>query len=225
MSAPDSRKHFCGSKKTFSGQIFEGPDIYISTVEQPHEQVKVPEVKQPEQVATRRDAPPTIVQDKDFKKEDEVLPVDELDRVKIGALNQGGKDDDIVAPPIEIGTGGVELKTNKKNYEIDFTPIQLEAKFPGGIDAWKDYLKKNLRTEVPVNNGAPGGTYTVTVSFVVDKDGNISDVQAVNDPGYGTAEEAVRVIKRSKQWDPAIQNGNPVVYRQIQAITFVVQQQ
>lgn len=50
-------------------------------------------------------------------------------------------------------------------------------------------------------------------------------MQALNDPGYGTAEEAVRVIKKSKQWIPALQNGNHVIYRQKESITFVVQGQ
>jgi protein TonB len=55
--------------------------------------------------------------------------------------------------------------------------------------------------------------------------GNISEVHAVNNPGYGTPDEAVRVIKKSKQWIPAIQNGRNVIYRQNEAITFVVQGQ
>lgn len=216
---------FAGSKKNLSGAIPEGTEVIISSFEQPREQIKAPPVRQPVQLATIRDAPPIIVHDKDFKREDEVPPADISDNVKIGTVNQDGTDGGIVAPPVEKGIGGVELKPNKKNYEEGFIPVQFEAKFPGGINAWMEYLEKNLRTEIPVDNGAPAGTYTVVVSFVVDKDGNISDVQAINDPGYGTADEAVRVIKRSKQWNPAMQNGRPVIYRQKQTITFVVQEQ
>jgi len=44
----------------------------------------------------------------------------------------------------------------------------------------------------------------------------------MNDPGYGTAEEAVRVIKNSPSWIPAVQNNKNVNYRQKQNITFQV---
>jgi protein TonB len=49
---------------------------------------------------------------------------------------------------------------------------------------------------VPVDNGAPAGRYTVVLSFIVDKSGNISEINAENDPGYGTKEEAMRVLKK-----------------------------
>ena len=81
---------------------------------------------------------------------------------------------------------------------------------------------QDLRADVPVENGAPPGRLTVVVSFLVDKDGNISEVKAENDPGYGTADEAVRVIKRGPKWIPAVQNGRNVIYRQKQSVTFEV---
>lgn len=63
------------------------------------------------------------------------------------------------------------------------------------------------------------------VTFIVDKDGKVSDVKAENDPGYGTKEEAIRVIKKGPNWIPANQNGKLVVYRHKQAITFRVTEQ
>jgi protein TonB len=216
---------FAGSKKNFIEPPIVIGDVHLTKVDQPKQQIKVPQMKQPAQIATRKDATPVIVHEKDFKKEDKVSPADIFDNVKIGPVNQGEKDGNILAPPVAITTGGVELKNNKRDFEQKFIVDQREAKFPGGINAWIEYLERNLRTKIPVDNGAPAGTYTVKVVFLVDQDGNISDVQAVNDPGYGTAGEAVRVIKKSRQWNPAIQNGNPVVYRQVQTITFVVQEQ
>ena len=75
---------------------------------------------------------------------------------------------------------------------------------------------------MPVENGAPAGKYAVVVSFVVARDGKISDVKAENDPGYGTKEEAVRVIQRGPNWKAAVQNGRNVIYRHRQAIVFQV---
>ncbi|MDR0793405.1 MAG: energy transducer TonB [Chitinophagaceae bacterium] len=108
-------------------------------------------------------------------------------------------------------------------YEKEFTQVQAEATYPGGNEAWARYLRRNLQTDVPVKNGAKAGRYTVVVSFLVDENGNISSVRAETDPGYGTAAEAMRAIKSSGKWEPALQNGHPVKYRQKQAITFMVQ--
>lgn len=97
--------------------------------------------------------------------------------------------------------------------------VQVEAKFPGD---WLGYLTRNLNSRVPADNRAPNGRYSVTVSFLVDEIGNVSDVIALNDPGYGTAEEAVRVMKKMPRWIPAIRDGKNVKYRQKQNIVFVV---
>jgi protein TonB len=75
---------------------------------------------------------------------------------------------------------------------------------------------------LPLENGAPAGKYSVVVSFIVSKDGSISDVKAENDPGYGTKEESIRVIERGPKWKPAVQNGRNVIYRQRQSIVFMV---
>src|SRR5206468_1154174 len=81
------------------------------------------------------------------------------------------------------------------------------------------FLQTNLKTDIPARKKAPVGRYTVIVSFLVDKKGKITEVKAENDPGYGTAEEAVRVIKTGPDWIPAVQNNVPVIYRQKQSIT------
>jgi periplasmic protein TonB len=220
---------FASSKNTTVHHDYVGPEVNLSTVKDDHhEVVKPPEVRpriQP--VETRRDVPPIIVPDHLVNKQDIVPRIDELsDSVRIGDANVHGTPD-VVAPPINQTTGDGNNNTLSKNTgEIDHPIIvEIEAQFPGGINSWTRFLKTNLDNNILVDNGAPAGKYTVVVSFLVDKDGNISEVQALNDPGYGTAEEAVRVIKKSKQWEPAIQNGQHVIYRQKQSITFVVEEQ
>ena len=100
--------------------------------------------------------------------------------------------------------------------------VQIPAEFPGGIKGWSKYLERNLNSSLPVDNGAPSGRYTVVVSFTVNKAGVISDVVAENDPGYGTKNEAIRVIAKGPNWKPAVQNGRNVIYRHKQSITFLV---
>lgn len=103
--------------------------------------------------------------------------------------------------------------------------VQIPAEFPGGQKGWVSYLERTLNRDLLVNTAAPVGKYSVIVSFVVDKEGNVTDVKAENDPGYGTKEEAIRVIKNGPKWIPATQNGVNVIYRQRQAIVFGVSYQ
>lgn len=183
-----------------------------------------PPAPEPPKVEITKFTPPKIVKDEEVKEEDEIKEVEKLEDTKIGVINQEGiKDDGFVAPPVESkGTGVVEAPKVEEDYDKVFTVVQIAAEFPGGLAAWQKYLERNLNRDLPVDNGAPPGKYTVTVSFIVDKTGVISDVKAENNPGYGTADEAVRVIRKGPNWKPAVQNGRNVIYRHKQNITFVV---
>lgn len=186
-----------------------------------------PPPKEPPKVEVTKFTPPKIVKDEEVKPEEKPPEQEKLEDTKIGAFNQEGEKDLTVAPPVEEkGTGQVAApKTDNEDYDKEFTSVQVEAKFPGGPDAWRKYLERNLNNQTPADNGAAPGNYTVTVSFLVDKSGNISQVQALNDPGYGCAAEAVRVIQKGPAWTPAVQNGRNVIYRQKQNITFQVTEQ
>ncbi|HLD53250.1 MAG TPA: energy transducer TonB [Sediminibacterium sp.] len=185
-----------------------------------------PPKQEPPKVEITKFTPPKIVKDEEVKEEDEIKEVEKLEDTKIGTINQeGAKDEGIVAPPVESGTGVVEAPKKEEDYDKIFTVVQIPAEFPGGLPAWAKYLERNLNRDLPVENGAPPGKYTVVVSFIVAKDGAISDVVAENDPGYGTKAEAVRVITRGPKWKPAVQNGRNVIYRHKQSITFMVSEE
>lgn len=182
-----------------------------------------PPKTEPPKVEVTKFTPPKIVKDEEVKPEEEIKEQEKLEDTKIGTFNQEGIKTDVVAPPPEAkGTGTVVAPKATEDYDKEFTSVQVEAKFPGD---WNKFLERNLNAEVPTDNGAPTGTYSVTVSFLVDKEGNISEVQALNDPGYGTSAEAVRAIKKGPKWVPAVQNGRNVIYRQKQNIVFRVQDQ
>ena len=184
-----------------------------------------PPKQEPPKVEITKFTPPKIVKDEEVK---EPPPeVTKLEDTKIGTINQqGAKDEGIVAPPVESkGTGVVEAPKVEEDYDKVFTVVQIEAEFPGGKAAWAKYLERNLNRDLPSENGAPPGKYSVTLSFLVDKNGNISEVTAENDPGYGTKDEAIRVIKKGPAWKPAVQNGRNVAYRARQTITFQVSEE
>lgn len=139
----------------------------------------------------------------------------DLRGAQIGTFNRDG-DTCMVAPlpDIDGGTGIIDVPIEPEIFER----VEIEAEFPGGLNKWRQYLERSLRA----NEEAPEGTYTVAVQFVVDKEGNISDVTALTSHGYGMEEEAIRVIKRGPKWNPAIQNGRQVKAYRKQLITFQV---
>ena len=205
-------------------------DVSLENVKQEEKKPDIPPPPPPKQeppkVEITKFTPPKIVKDEEVKKDDVIKEVDKLEDTKIGTINQeGAKDDGIVAPPVESGTGVVQAPKQEEDYDKVFTVVQIAAEFPGGVGAWAKYLERNLNRDLPVENGAPAGKYTVVVSFIVAKDGRISDVVAENDPGYGTKAEAVRVIQKGPNWKPAVQNGRNVIYRHKQSITFQVSEE
>ncbi len=179
------------------------------------------------QVAITRFVPPQIVRDLDVTNEEQMPDQDQLNDTKIGNINQvGDKDDGTAIQLVEKGTGGTaESPKGMQDMEETFRTVEIESEFPGGHEAWKKYLEKNLNTETATGNGAPPGKYTVVLAFKVDKQGNISDITVEKDPGYGTAEEAKRVIKKGPSWKPANQNGRLVSSIKRQAITFLVNEE
>jgi TonB family protein len=100
-----------------------------------------------------------------------------------------------------------------------FTEVEIESAFLGGDGAWFRYLNLNLKyPREALDNRIQG---TVVVQFIVDKEGKISNVQAVSGPEIGgLREEAVRVIKKSGRWTPAIQHGRQVNSYKKQPIVF-----
>jgi len=109
-----------------------------------------------------------------------------------------------------------------KNNEPIFYTAEKPAQFQGGSKGWVEYLEKNLNRDLAFKNKAAAGKYTVKLNFVVNKDGDVVNVIAENNPGYGTVAEAIRVIEQGPKWIPAEQNGKRVNYLVKQTIVFEV---
>jgi protein TonB len=103
-----------------------------------------------------------------------------------------------------------------------FKTVDIQATFPGGEVAWKKFLERHLWAEVAVQNRAPVGIYTVWVQFIVDPNGNVSNIHALTKNGYGMEEEVIRIMKKSPQWTPASENGRSVRAYRKQSVIFAV---
>lgn len=102
-----------------------------------------------------------------------------------------------------------------------FMIVEENASFPGGMSEWNKYLKKNL--EYPRQAKRMGIEGAVFLSFIVDKEGVISDIQVTRSIGGGCDEEAVRVLKESPRWNPGKQRGRAVKSRMQFRIVFKLQ--
>lgn len=220
-------------KADASPKVMHVDTVQLKEYKAPEKKPKVippPPAAAPIKMEMQRLTVPKVVDDQLVKPDE--MPPKQTDNIKVGPVTQHGINADgmLTAPP-EVkgisgnGKGPGGTGNSAPDYEGEFLSVQVEATYPGGAANWKKYLERGLRSQVAVENGAPVGLYTVVVSFLVAKDGSTSEVKVVSapDPDYGTAAEAVRVIERSGKWNPAIQNGRPVIYREKQRITFKVE--
>lgn len=103
-----------------------------------------------------------------------------------------------------------------------FVKVDEEA----SVDAkeWKQHLQTNLQPviEKAAKKKIKAGKYVVNVRFLVEKDGSISDVTALNDPGYGLGKGAEKVVRTGPKWKPGKQNGKIVRSYHTQPISFVI---
>ncbi len=179
-----------------------------------------PKPPEPPKVEMAKFTPPKIVKDEEVKEEEKPPEVEKLEETKIGTVNQEGvKDEGIVAPPVEdAGKGVVEApKKVEEDYDKTFTKVEIESEYPGGTAAWQRYLNKTLRyPQEAIDNEIQG---TVVIQFIVDREGVVSDVEAISGPNE-LRDEAVRVIKKSGKWEPAVQNGRKVKSYKKQPIVF-----
>ena len=93
------------------------------------------------------------------------------------------------------------------NDSLTFAKVEVESEYPGGPSDWRTYLIANMKyPKKAVKKRIEG---TVVVQFIIDTQGNVSDVEAIEGPDL-LQEEGVRLIKGSGKWTPAQQNGKPV---------------
>lgn len=100
-----------------------------------------------------------------------------------------------------------------KNFNSDGSknqdgPYRCPAEYPGGVAKMMQFLSKNIRYPAIAQEDNKQGI--VVLKYIVDKEGNISNIQVLHKIGSGCDEEAIRVVKLMPRWTPGKQDGEPV---------------
>ena len=185
--------------------------------------VKVEEQKVVEKVKSSvKFTPPVIKKDDEVKPEEELKSQEDLNKTNtaIGSFDVKGNDE----------AGGEVLKAKeviaqpeppKEEETKVFDVVEVMPSFPGGQGALFEWLSKNIKYPVVAEeNGVQG---RVIVTFVVERNGSITDVQVVKSVDPSLDKEAVRVVKALPHWIPGKQNGSAVRVKFTVPVTFRLQ--
>ena len=174
---------------------------------------------------TQKFTAPVIKKDELVKEENQVKQMDKLDdKVAVGTENKEGvkdrtveavRNDIAVAAPLPPPAPKPEVATKV------FDVVEEMPSFPGGQGALMSYLASNIKYPVVAQeNGVQG---RVIVSFVVERDGSISDVRVARSVDPSLDREAQRVVKSMPRWKPGKQNGSAVRVKYTVPVVFRLQ--
>lgn len=198
------------------------PKIEKPKMEQPKKEI--PQVRE-----TQKFTAPVIKKDELVKEENQVKAQTELTDAAVGVKDEEGVKDrnieaartDVVAkveePPKPEPKQEVQKEVENKVFDV----VEQQPSFPGGQAALMSWLANNIHyPPVAEENGIQG---RVVVSFVVEKDGSITQVQVVRGVDPSLDKEAVRVTKSMPKWTPGKQNGQAVRVKYNLPVTFKLQ--
>lgn len=118
--------------------------------------------------------------------------------------------------PAEIKTSDMKVKQNGSS-DV-FTAVEQEPEFPGGTQALMEFIRTNLRYPEPCFKDSIEGR--VTLSFVVERDGSVTEITKMRSPNEELTKEAIRVVSAMPKWIPGKQRGKAVRVRYVLPVTF-----
>jgi protein TonB len=164
---------------------------------------------------------PEIKKDDEVKPEDELKSQDDLSKTNtaIGAFDVKGNDE-AEGEVLKAKEVVVDEKPKEEETKV-FDVVEQMPQFPGGPNALFEYLSKNIKYPVVAEeNGIQG---RVIVTFVVERDGSITDVKVAKSVDPSLDKEAMRVVKSMPHWIPGKQNGSAVRVKYTVPVTFRLQ--
>jgi Na+-translocating ferredoxin:NAD+ oxidoreductase RnfG subunit len=99
----------------------------------------------------------------------------------------------------------IKVKSDDENAIYNSAGLTEKPEYQGGIELFYQFVAKNY--QAPRQEGLKGKVYA---TFIVEKDGSLTDIKVLRDIGYGTGDEAIRVLKLCPNWTPGKINDEPV---------------
>ncbi|GAA4448194.1 TonB family protein [Rurimicrobium arvi] len=186
-------------------------ELVVSTFDYKEQKIKQPEIIKPPKVETVHIktevfSKPDIVKDPDPARS---LASQESLRNAVAGVSRGEGEGDISIASQRSGPGneGEAIITEgvKKGFEETFKVVEQDPRFPGGEEALQRFLAENIRYPEQAKNARQQGR--VVLRFVVGKDGSIESVSIKRGFGFGSEEEAMRVLNLMPKWIPGKNNG------------------
>ena len=174
---------------------------------------------------TQKFTAPVIKKDELVKEENQVKQMDKLDeKVAVGTENKEGTKDrlaEAVRSDIAVAAPPPPPAPKPEVSNKVFDVVEEMPHFPGGPAALQAFLSSNTKYPVVAQeNGVQG---RVIVSFVVERDGSITDVRVVRSVDPSLDREATRVVKSMPRWSPGKQNGSAVRVKYTVPVVFRLQ--
>jgi protein TonB len=153
--------------------------------------------------------PPPVVVEASKVRDEEPPTVEELRKADPGPKTIEGDPTADIRIDLPVGEGPKDQEvTESVGANHIFEAVEVQPQPPGGMAAFLKYIGSTY--QYPAQAEAQGVSGRVILTFVVERDGSLTDIKIVRDLKYGTGEEAVRVLKRAQKWSPGVQNGRPV---------------
>ena len=195
--------------------------------EKKQEQVK-PKVEPKKEIPVARETQkfvaPVIKKDELVKESNQMKQMDQLDaKIAVGTeTHEGAKDRTIEAVRNDIAVATPPPAPKEEVTQKVFDVVEVMPSFPGGQAALLQYLNSHVKYDVVAQeNGIQG---RVTISFVVERDGSITDVKVARSVDPSLDKEAARVVSSMPRWTPGKQNGSAVRVKFNVPVVFRLQQ-
>jgi len=166
--------------------------------------------------------PPPIVKPDNEVRDEEPPKAEDLKKADPGQKTIEGDPSADIVQIAPAGEGPKQAAQVEDNTVYNFVSMENPPNYPGGIQKFYDYLTNNIKYPAMATEAGISGT--LYLSFTVEKDGSVTDAKVDRKVGYGMDEEAIRVLRASKRWNPGMQNGKPVRVKYNIPIKFNLQQ-
>lgn len=157
------------------------------------DQVRMPEPKVVPAEQVQDEEPPTVEQLKLADPGSKTLEGDPNAEIRID---------------LPVGEGEIDAEVTETVTDQIFQSVEINPEPPGGMKSFMEWVAKNYQYPQAAMDAGVNGQ--VQISFVVERDGSLTDLRVVKDLKFGTGEAALKMLAKAPKWSPGIQNGRPV---------------